>query len=1139
MVRRLGLTSLRPQPRRIGRGPPARRGFVMLLTATLGGAALLVTVSAQSLEPQPMPSWALVASFFVALTAAGLVNLEYYFQSEVDAIDHFEAALAPAMFFLPIPLVVGVAAAAKATSQALRGVHPLKASFNVAQWSAAAALGCVTFAALRGDGPPGPRDLVPLTAAMVVVALANGGALLLVMTLVPKRPLDRGWLRGLAAGLIRNSSVTLVVNLAFGLLFIATYAWAPATWPVLLVPLALLHWANRGYTIGRVGQARLQVVQRATSALNSPLRPDEGFSAFCAEVGLGLERDAVDLLLMRPSGPELHVWRRDPCRSSTGADHAAALALLDALAGVEHPVHLDVSTSNNPPGEVLRLYGWRDCTCAPVQVADARIGILCLYDARRATVFPDRELEVVAALAREVGLAVDNAALVASMVVEREKLSQIVTEAQDGIATLGVDGMVRAWNPALERLTGFASQQVIGSPGLDVLEPVNVDRESVLLSGWAQGVEDPPSELLVSTAAGVKCWLSCSYAKAQGRDGHVDRLIIVARDVTELKHAEAVIAGQAAVLELIAESAPVEQSLDILASTLAGLIDGVCSALLLLDPADHNQPRLVASSGVDVATLRAIGAFRLDPRTSITGAAVTSRLTIAVEDVRVDAAWRHLRDALLEIGAQACWAVPILSARDDRVLGVLMMFSPSHEAIGRGSGWADLLERTARIAAIAVTRSEIETQLAHQATHDPLTGLPNRLLFLDRCEQALRRRLRTGADVAVVFIDLDGFKLVNDSRGHEVGDQLLITVGERLLGVIRETDTVARFGGDEFAILCEGLSDFPRVVQLADRVQHALASPVFLDGSDLLVPASIGVAVLGKEVDVATLVGNADAAMYRAKQLGGNRCEIFKEASRPPTSSRLSIYREMHRGLERDEFCVVYQPLVSLPTGIVTGAEALVRWRHPERGLLAPRDFLPIAESSGLIVPIGERVLDLACRQARRWQSDVNTRHSLHVHINLSPLQFPQPDLADTVARALKTTGAAPELVGLEITESAIMEDTDATADAMLALKDLGVRLIIDDFGTGFSSLTHLKRFPVDELKVDQSFVAGLCSSDKDGAIVNAVIALAHSLGLTVVAEGVESAEQHKRLQDLNCDVGQGYYFGRPGAARTVLPLAG
>ncbi|MBA2444484.1 MAG: hypothetical protein H0V49_04040, partial [Nocardioidaceae bacterium] len=235
------MTSLRPQARRIRAGPPARRGPVVLLTAAFGGVAMLVTLLAQDLSPLPMPSWAFALSLFVALTAAGLVNLEYFFRGEIDAIDHFEAALAPAIFFLPIPVVVAMAAVAKATSQALRGVHPIKAWFNVAQWSAAAALGCVTFAALRGRAPPGPRDLGPLTAAMVVVTLVNVGALLVVLTLVQQRPLHHGWFRRLAAGLIRDSSMTLVVNLTFGLLFIATYAWAPATWPVLLVPLALLH----------------------------------------------------------------------------------------------------------------------------------------------------------------------------------------------------------------------------------------------------------------------------------------------------------------------------------------------------------------------------------------------------------------------------------------------------------------------------------------------------------------------------------------------------------------------------------------------------------------------------------------------------------------------------------------------------------------------------------------------------------------------------------------------------------------------------------------------------------------------------------------------------------------------------------
>ncbi len=1126
------LVSLRPQSlRRVRGSPTAHPGLVLLLTAALFSVALLLATTALDDVSRPMPSWPVAIGFFIALTAAGLFNLEYFLRGEVDAIDHFETALAPALFFLPIPLVVVLAAAAKATSQAVRGVAPIKASFNVAQWSAAAALGGVTFAALSGGGPAGPVDLGPLAAAMVVVALANGSALLVVVTLA-HGSVDRGWFRRSATSLVRESSINFVVNVSFGLLFVTTYAWAPSVWPILLVPLALLHWASRGYAVGRIEQTRLQVAQRATSALSASTMPDSGFSTFCCEVGLGLERDAVDLLLTK--GPELYTWRRN---QASQPNIANAVALLDALGGSTHPVHIDASTSSGPHSDVLRSMGWRDCTCAPIRVADATLGVLCVYDARRAVAFPDRELESVAGMAREIGLAVEKAGLVASIVGERANLAQIVNQAQDGIATLGADGTVTAWNPALERLTGFASEQVIATPGLDVLTPVDSMNLPVSLSNWVEAGADPPTELLVRTKAGEKRWLSCSYAKAQHVDGLADHLIIMARDVSELKQAEKLIIGQATVLELIAKSAPLAKSLEVLASSLTGLREGVRCALLLLDPTDNSQPRLVASSGIDMATLRAINAFGLDPSTSITRAAVRQQLVVSVDDVRADDEWPQLRLPVLGIGAQGCWAVPIQATQADRVLGVMVVIAPSSPAVGRGSEWTDILKSAARIAAIAVTRSEFESQLSHQATHDQLTGLPNRAVFLDRCEIALRRRRRSGADVVVLFIDLDRFKLVNDSRGHEVGDQLLIAVSKRLQEVIRETDTVARFGGDEFAILCEGVADYPRVLDLADRVQQALAAPVFLAGSDLFVPASIGVAVLRGGMDVATLVGNADSAMYRAKQLGGNRCEIFEQATRTPASVRLSIYADMHRALERDEFFVSYQPLVSLTSGAVTGVEALLRWRHPERGLLVPRDFLSFAESSGLILPIGERVLNLACRQARRWQSDA-MGHGLRVNINLSPLQFLQPNLAETISQALDTSGVAPGLVGLEITESAIMEDTDATVSALQECRQLGVALIIDDFGTGYSSLTHLKRFPVDELKVDQSFVAGLCSSDKDGVIVKAVIALAHSLGLSAVAEGVESAEQQNRLKELDCDSGQGYYFGRPGAARNVLPLA-
>jgi diguanylate cyclase (GGDEF)-like protein/PAS domain S-box-containing protein len=1132
VVRRLGVIRSGLISRRRQARPVARPFIVLVLTALLAGISVLGALVGTRFDTRPLPSPLVVAGFLVGLTAAGLLNLEYFFRKEVDAIDQFEAALAPAVFFLPAPLVVCLAAAAKALSQAIRGVHPTRALFNVAQWSAAAAAACLTFGALRGTGPLDAGDLGPLTLAMVVVALVNQVALLTVIVLA-QRPAIRGWLPRFTGALIRDTSMALVVNVGFGLLFVATYAWAPAAGPILLLTLVLLHVASRGYAVGRVEQARLRVVQRATSALTSPALPGSGFSTFCGEIGEGFDRDAVDLILMGSPDPAVHSWRRDP---TNAAPDAQVGEMLDALMSVQRPVHVDASRPGDELAGLLARAGRTDCTVAPVQVAEKRIGFLCLYDARAAIAFPDGELEVMATLAHEVGLAVENASLVTAMINERHMLAQIVNETHDGIATLSSDGVVRAWNPAFERLTGFSSLEAIGSDGLDLLGPVDVKGDAVSLATWAGTAQDPPTELLVRTRAGARRWLSCSYARAYDDAGVTERLIITARDVSDLKQAEALLADQAAVLELIAESAPLAQSLGRLVTSIAAMRAGGRGAVLLLDPANSEGLRLVATSGIGAATLREIDAFRLTPMTSITGTAVLERRTVAVEDIQADTGWPQLRSAALGLELRSCWVVPIRASESDPVLGVLLLLGAHTATAVRRAAWNDVLERAARLAAIAVTRGEFETRLAHQASHDALTGLPNRVVFLDRCEHALRRRRRSEGNVVVLFLDLDRFKLVNDSRGHEVGDQLLIAVGERLRKAIRDIDTVARFGGDEFAILCEGITDSQHVQELAGRVQRALATPVSLPDGDLFVPASIGVAVLADEVDVATLVGNADAAMYRAKQLGGNRCEFFEPEMRTPTTFRLSFHGELDRALERDEFFMDYQPLVTLSNGEVRGVEALVRWRHPERGVLAPNDFLPLVETSGMIGPFGQRVLSLACGQAHQWQTDLAARGAPRVNINLSPLQFLQPDLAERIAEALDATSVSPELIGLEITESAIMENIGSTAKALRELKELGVALIIDDFGTGYSSLTHLKQFPVDELKVDQSFIAGLGSNDKDGAIVTAVIALAHSLGLTAVAEGVETADQYERLQALACDVGQGFYFGRPGAASTLFP---
>ncbi|MCU1463470.1 MAG: hypothetical protein JWO37_3545 [Acidimicrobiales bacterium] len=413
-------------------------------------------------------------------------------------------------------------------------------------------------------------------------------------------------------------------------------------------------------------------------------------------------------------------------------------------------------------------------------------------------------------------------------------------------------------------------------------------------------------------------------------------------------------------------------------------------------------------------------------------------------------------------------------------------------------------------------------ELAHQALHDPLTGLPNRALFLDRLRVALARAGRRPSSVGVLFLDLDRFKVINDSLGHDAGDQLLVTMAARLQSTLRPMDTAARFGGDEFVILCEDLVAEAEAFSIAERICAAVAEPVFSGDAEVHVTTSIGIALTADpDIRPEDLVRDADAAMYRAKERGKNRYEVFDAHMRDRAVARLAVETALRRAIERDEFVVYYQPAVALDSGRIVGAEALVRWQHPERGLVGPDDFIGLAEETGLIVPIGEWVLRQACTDAAAWRPG-------QVWVNLASRQLSQPDFVDTVARVLADTGMPPPGLHLEITERVLMEDANATIAVLKKLKGLGVRVGVDDFGTGYSSLARLKQFPIDSVKIDRSFVNGLGHDAEDSAIVTAVISMAHALGLVAMAEGVETDEQLAELRALGCELGQGYLFGRP-----------
>ena len=432
-------------------------------------------------------------------------------------------------------------------------------------------------------------------------------------------------------------------------------------------------------------------------------------------------------------------------------------------------------------------------------------------------------------------------------------------------------------------------------------------------------------------------------------------------------------------------------------------------------------------------------------------------------------------------------------------------------------------------------RKRAEQQLAHQALHDPLTGLPNRALLFDRLDQGIRRSERSDRRLAVLFLDLDRFKVVNDGLGHSAGDQLLVAVAHRLRSAARPMDTVARFGGDEFVVLCEDLPDEDAASALAERLATTIRQPVSVGEREVTVTVSTGIATAkGRGAEPEALLRDADAAMYQAKERGRARHEVFDAVMRNRVVERLETEGALRRALERGELRLVYQPEVSLRDGSVTGVEALLRWEHPERGLLGPEAFISLAEETGLIVPIGSWVLVEACRRLQQWQADHAQLSSLVVWVNLSARQLAEPDLTDVVAKSLAEAGLDPAHLGLELTESAVMQDTEAVGVTLARLKALGVQVAVDDFGTGFSSMNYLKQFPVDILKVDRSFVAGLGRDPGDSAIVAAVIGLAQSLGLAAIAEGVETFEQLAALHALGCDRAQGYYFSRPQPAAAM-----
>ena len=467
--------------------------------------------------------------------------------------------------------------------------------------------------------------------------------------------------------------------------------------------------------------------------------------------------------------------------------------------------------------------------------------------------------------------------------------------------------------------------------------------------------------------------------------------------------------------------------------------------------------------------------------------------------------------------------------------GVLGLHSTSIRQFNPGD--VDFVQSLANVLGDTFERQMTDDDIRHRALHDELTGLPNRILFMDRLQHTLERQRRRRSLTAILMLDLDRFKLVNDSLGHKVGDELLAEAAPRLKHVVRASDTVARFGGDEFGILLEEIATEQDAIDMAQRIASVFTRPFVLDGSEHFVTTSIGIALAEGGEGADGLIRDADAAMNRAKERGRARYELFDVGLRGRAMSRLRVENDLRRALDRRELTLDYQPLVSLRDYSIVGVEALIRWDHPDRGRISPADFIPVAEENGMIEPIGRWVLDHACRQAARWYHSRPDAPPISMSVNLSAVQVAHHGLAGTVADALRGTGLDPACLSLEITESVMLSDADGLSEVLQSLKAIGVRLVLDDFGTGYSSLNYLTKLPLDALKVDRSFVDGLGTESRDTAITEAIVAMSHALSLSVVGEGAETEHQVQELSRLGCDIVQGYHFSRPVPAAEITRM--